>query len=147
MSTEDEARNLAPRRGAPAFWTYVAAITAAGGVLATLQLRALSMHDFRLMGATFLVVAALLVVGELRPLMTAGSPDANGVSTSTAFVFALLIHWGLGVALLMQTVATLLADALRGKAPWRTAFTVGQYGISFAAAGGVLMLFGDNPSP
>src|SRR5205085_9185965 len=49
MSTEDEARNLAPRRGAPAFWTYIAAITAAGVVLATLQLRGLSMHDFRLM--------------------------------------------------------------------------------------------------
>src|SRR5881409_3964418 len=134
MSTEDEARNLAPRRGAPAFWTYVAVITAAGGVLATLQLRGLTMHDFRLMGATFLVVAALLVLGELRPLVTAGSPDANGVSTSTAFVFALLIHWGLAVALLMQTIATILADVVRRKAPWRTAFNVGQFAVSYACA-------------
>src|SRR4051795_8261667 len=126
MSAEDEARNLAPHRGAPAFWTYVAAITAAGGVLATLQLRGLTMHDFRLMGATFLVVAALLILSELRPLMTAGSPDANGVSTSTAFVFALLIHWGLAVALLMQMIATILADLVRQKAAWRTAFNVGQ---------------------
>jgi len=147
MSTEDEARNLAPRRGAPAFWTYVAVITAAGGVLATLQLRGLTMHDFRLMGATFLVVAALLVLGELRPLVTAGSPDANGVSTSTAFVFALLIHWGLAVALLMQTVAAIIADTARHKAPWRTAFNVGQYALSFGAAGATLWVFGLHPTP
>src|SRR4051812_31585558 len=147
MSTEDEARNLAPRRGAPAFWTYVAAITAAGGVLATLQLRALSMHDFRLMGATFLVVAALLVLGELRPLVTAGSPDANGISTSTAFVFALLLHWGLPIALLMQAIATVLADAVRQKAAWRTAFNVGQQALSFGAAWAVLWVFHQNPSP
>ena len=147
MSTEDEARNLAPRRGAPAFWTYIAAITAVGGVLAALQLSGLSMHDFRLMGATFLVVAALVMLGELRPLVTAGSPDANGVSTSTAFVFALLIHWGLGVALLMQTVAAIIADSARQKAPWRTAFNVAQYALSFGAAGATLWLFGVHPTP
>jgi diguanylate cyclase (GGDEF)-like protein len=147
MSAEDDARNLAPRRGAPAFWTYIAAVTASGGLLATWQLRAMSMHDFRLMGATFLVVAALVVLGELRPLVTAGSPDANGVSTSTAFVFALLIHWGLGVAVLMQTVAAIIADTARQKAPWRTAFNVAQYALSFSAAGATLWVFGARPTP
>ena len=66
--------------------------------------------DFELMGGAFYVAAGLLVLLELRPLVTAGSPDANGVSTSTAFVFALLLHWGLGPALLMMTIATILAD-------------------------------------
>src|SRR4051812_5438063 len=147
MSTEDEARNLAPRRGAPAFWTYIAAVVATGGALLALQLLGMTMYEFQLMGASFVVVAGLLVLGELRPLVTAGSPDENGISTSTAFVFALLIHWGLGVALLMQTVATILADALRQKAPWRTAFNVGQYALSYGAAWGVLWVFGSQPSP
>ena len=147
MSTEDEARNLAPRRGAPAFWTYIAAITTAGGALTALQLSGLTMHDFRLMGAAFLVVAALVVLGELRPLVTAGSPDENGVSTSTAFVFALLIHWGFAVALLIQTVAAIIADTARQKAPWRTAFNVAQYALSFGAAWATLWLFGVRPSP
>jgi len=98
MSTEDEARNLAPRRGAPAFWTYIAAIVIAGGCLLALQLSGMTMHEFRVMGASFVVVAGLLVLGELRPLVTAGSPDENGVSTSTAFVYALL-HFSVWVVL------------------------------------------------
>jgi diguanylate cyclase (GGDEF)-like protein len=145
MPSEDEARNLAPRNGA--FWVYLSTVAAAGITLIATTLMHLTGHDFLVMGASFVVVAALLVLGELRPLMTAGSPDANGVSTSTAFVFALLIHWGLGVALLMQTVATILADAVRQKAPWRTAFNVGQYGVSFAGAWLALRLFGHNPTP
>jgi diguanylate cyclase (GGDEF)-like protein len=145
MPSEDEARNVAPRNGA--FWVYLSSVTAAGIALISVMLMRLTTHDFVLMGGSFVVVAGLLVISELRPLMTAGSPDQNGVSISTAFVFALLIHWGLGVALLMQTVATILADAVRQKAPWRTAFNVGQYALSFAAAWSVLAVFGHHPSP
>ncbi|MDQ1705115.1 MAG: hypothetical protein QOF18_1481 [Frankiaceae bacterium] len=145
MPSDDEARNLAPRNSA--FWVYLSLTAAAGLTLIVAALTRLSGHDFLLMGGSFVAVAVLLVLGELRPLMTAGSPDANGVSISTAFVFALLIHWGLGVALLMMTVATILADAVRQKAPWRTAFNVGQYALSFAAAWSVLLIFGHHPSP
>ena len=141
----DSARNNAPLRGA--FWVYLATVGAAGIALIVVQLMGLANHDFSVMGGTFLVAAALLIVTELRPLMTAGSPDANGVSTSTAFVFALLLHWGLAVALLMQTIATILADAVRQKAPWRTAFNIGQYALSFAAAASALWVFGRLPSP
>src|SRR4051812_7835484 len=142
MPSEDAARNLAPRNGA--FWVYLAAVGAAGIVLITVTLMGLTAHDFRLMGGSFIAVAALLVLCELRPLVTAGSPDANGVSVSTAFVFALLIHWGLGVALLMQTIATILADAVRQKVVWRTSFNVGQQALSFGAAAAVLWVFGQH---
>jgi hypothetical protein len=66
---------------------------------------------------------------------------------STAFVFALLIHWGLAVALLMQTIATILADTVRQKAAWRTAFNVGQQALSFGAAWAVLWVFHQDASP
>jgi diguanylate cyclase (GGDEF)-like protein len=147
MAVKDEARNLAPRRGAGAFWSYLGSVTAVGGALVGWELSGLTLHGFRLMGGGFIVLAILLVLGELRPLMTAGSPDSNGVSTSTAFVFALQIHWGLGVAVLMQTIAVLIADRTRRKVPWRTAFNVAQYGLSFAAAAVVLAGFGHDPTP
>ena len=34
----------------------------------------------------------------------------------------------------MQTVAAIIADTARQKAPWRTAFNVAQYAASFGAA-------------
>src|SRR3954468_12249916 len=145
MPSDDEARNLAPRNGG--FWAYLGLVTAIGLGLTGNALLHLSGADFDLMGAAFYVAAGLLVLLELRPLMTAGSPDANGVSTSTAFVFALLLHWGLGPALLMMTIATILADCVRRKAPWRTAVNVAQFAISYSVAWKTLTVFGLHPSP
>src|SRR3954463_3250807 len=145
MPSDDEARNLAPRNGA--FWVYLATVTAVGlGLMATTLLQ-LTGADFELMGAAFYVAAGLLVVLELRPLVTAGSPDANGVSTSTAFVFALLLHWGLAPAVLMMTIPTILAGGVRRKAPWGTAFHVGPVAGFFAASPVTLAVLGLHPSP
>ena len=145
MPSDDEARNLAPRNGG--FWAYVGLVTLIGLGLTGSALLGLSGRDFELMGSAFYVAAGLLVILELRPLVTAGSPDANGVSTSTAFVFALLLHWGLGPALLMMTIATILADVARRKAPWRTAFNVAQFAVSYACAWQALSTLGLHPSP
>jgi diguanylate cyclase (GGDEF)-like protein len=145
MPGDDEARNLAPRNGG--FWAYLGLAAAVGLALTANALLHLTGADFDSMGGAFYVAAGLLVLLELRPLVTAGSPDANGVSTSTAFVFALLLHWGLGPALLMMTIATILADCVRRKAPWRTAFNVGQFAISYACAWQALTVFGLHPSP
>src|SRR3954451_11307065 len=145
MPSDDEARNLAPRNRS--FWAYLGLVTALGLGLTGSVLLHLRATDFDLVGAAFYVAAGLLVLLELRPLVTAGSPDANGVSTSTAFVFALLLHWGLGAALLMMTIATILADVVRRKAPWRTAFNVGQFAISYSCAWVALAALGLHPSP
>src|SRR3954467_8841997 len=144
MPSDDEARNLAPRNAG--FWAYLGLVTAVGLGLTAFVLLHLTGTDFQLMGAAFYVAAGLLVVLELRPLVTAGSPDANGVSTSTSFVFALLLHWGLAPALLMMTIATILADVVRRKAPWRTAFNIAQFAISYACAWKALDILGLHPS-
>jgi diguanylate cyclase (GGDEF)-like protein len=145
MPSDDEARNLAPRDGG--FWAYLGLVTVIGLGLTGNALVGLSGRDFELMGAAFYVAAGLLVLLELRPLVTAGSPDANGVSTSTAFVFALLLHWGLGPSLLMISIATILADVVRRKAPWRTAFNVAQFAVSYACAWQALSMLGLHPTP
>ncbi|HVF05134.1 MAG TPA: EAL domain-containing protein [Frankiaceae bacterium] len=130
-----------------AFTLYIATVTAVGMVFTFDRLRHLDPGDLRSMGAAFFMAATLLVLGELRPLFTAGTKDQNGVATSTAFVFALLIHWGLGVAILMQAVATIVADRTHNKAFWRTGFNVAQYSLSYGAAAGVLALLGKGAAP
>ncbi len=130
-----------------AFTLYIATVTAIGGLFTFDRLRDLQPGDLRTMGPAFLMAAALLVAGELRPLFTPATRDQNGVATSTTFVFALLLHWGLGVAVLMQAVATVVADRTNNKAWWRTGFNVSQYSLSYGAAAGVLALMGRSPSP
>src|SRR5438045_1677272 len=67
MPSEDEARNVAPRNAQ--FWAYLALVTAAGVTLTVTSLLHLTGHDFLAMGGSFIVVASLLVLSELRPLM------------------------------------------------------------------------------
>ena len=147
MSSEEGERRTEPRRSASPFWGYVGFVVAGGLALLVSQLLGVSGHDFRQMGVTFGVCAVLVIVAELRPLVTSGSPDGNGVNTSMAFVFAMLVHWGLAPALLMQAVATVIADCARRKAPWRTAFNIAQNGVALAGGYTALVLFGHSPSP
>ena len=99
------------------------------------------------MQPAFWAVCALLVGVELRPLFTAGARDPNGHLLTSAFVFALLLRYGLDVAVLVQAVATTAIDLSRRKALWRTAFNVSQYALSWAAAAGAMALLGFRPSP
>jgi diguanylate cyclase (GGDEF)-like protein len=130
-----------------AFTLYVATVTAAGLIFTLDRVRHLQPADLRQMGPAFLMAAALLVAGELRPLFTPGGKDRNGVPTSTTFVFALLLHWGLGVAILMQAVATVVADRTNRKAWWRTGFNVAQYSLSYGAASLALAAMGRTATP
>jgi diguanylate cyclase (GGDEF)-like protein len=127
------------------FTLYIATVTAAGGLLTARTLHDLRVGTLRSMGPAFLMAAVLLVLGELRPLFT--GRDQNGIATSTTFVFALLLHWGLGVAILMQAVATIVADRVNGKAYWRTGFNIAQYTLSYGAAAAVLGWAGRTASP
>ena len=127
-----------------AFTLYIATITAAGLVYSLSELRHLQPADVSTMGAAFVMAAALLVIGELRPLFT--GKDQYGVATSTTFVFALLLHWGIAVAVLMQAVATVVADRTNRKAWWRTGFNVAQYSLSYGAAGLALRALGKGAS-
>ena len=97
------------------------------------------------MQPAFWSVCALLLLAELRPLLTAGARDPNGHLLTSAFVFALLLRYGLPAAVLVQAVATTAIDLSRRKAPWRIAFNVSQYAVSWWAAAGALGLLGLHP--
>ena len=127
------------------FRIYVTVVALGGAVVLGWAAAALEWSSVLGMEAAFWAVCALLVGAELRPLFTAGARDPNGHVLTTAFVFALLLRYGLPVAVLVQAIATTASDVPRGKAPWRVAFNVGQYAVSWSAAYAATGLLGARP--
>jgi diguanylate cyclase (GGDEF)-like protein len=125
------------------FRAYVAVVTVAGLSLVAYELVQVNLlGHLSGLGPACLVLCGLLLLGELRPLLTAGAPDPNGVTVSTAFVFAILLRYDLPLALVLQTLAVVLSDATKRKALWRTAFNASQYALSWTAAWAAMRLFG-----
>src|ERR1700722_166047 len=120
MTPHDDARNVAPPVAEHAFWAYVSVVTVVGFALLAWQLTLIHTTSLRTMGTAFVVIAIMVIVGGMRPLVIAGSGDVTGVTTSTAFTFALLLHTGLPVALLLQACATVAAAISPRRAAWRT---------------------------
>lgn len=106
------------------FRAYVCGVVLTGATVLALAVRSLDSASFLDLKPAFWALCALLLLAEVRPLFTAGARDANGLLLSTTFVFALLLRFGLPIAVLVQAVATTIADVVRRKAPWRTAFNV-----------------------
>ena len=124
------------------FQAYVAVVALAGIALLLHSISALAVADVLGLEPAFWVVFSLLLLAELRPLFTAGARDANGLVLSTCLVFAVQLRYGLPVALLVQALATAISDASRGKAPWRTAFNIGQYTLCWSVAALVMAAVG-----
>jgi diguanylate cyclase (GGDEF)-like protein len=147
MLEDPTARNRGPRRGANVFFSYVSLVIVGGWCLIGWSLTQLRFSDFSAMGTGFALMATFVLLAELRPLLVAGSPDSNGVTITTCFVFAILFHWGLPVAIVLQTVATLVGDRAQRRVWWRMAFNTAQYAVSWAAGGVVLTLAGAHGTP
>ncbi len=90
----------------------------------------------------FWAIAALVLLGELTPVVTAGRFDPQGTVTSTAFVLAMLYLWGFWPAVLLQAGACVVSEAVKHKESWKLFFNVGQYSLSLFAAWGVMWIFG-----
>jgi diguanylate cyclase (GGDEF)-like protein len=98
------------------------------------------------MGEPLLMIAAVVIVSELRPIVMTRLVG-NPVSISLAFVFAAMYLWGLYPAALLYAGSVLLSELLQRKPAWKFLFNVGQYTCSLAAAWLVLFLAGVTPSP
>ncbi len=97
-------------------------------------------------GAPLALIAGLVLLAELRPVVTAGSYDPQGVTVSTAFVFAILFYWGPWPALLVHGAGVLLGEIAKRKQLWRIVFNTGQYLVCLCLAAGVLWLANLRPS-
>ncbi len=94
------------------------------------------------MPLAFWIIAALALVGELRPVRTSGFFDPQGTVTSTGYVFAILYVWGLWPAVVLHAAATTLSELQKHKPPWKLFFNVGQYALSIGSAALVLHAVG-----
>ena len=148
MKDPNNTRNTMPRRGSP-LWTYVVVVVLAGFTACAVALAGLTGADVdALVGnPLFWILGGFIVFGELRPIITPGSTENNGATTSTTFSFAALLYAGLPVAALLQAVAAATCGVLRGRSPHRIAFNVAQYTLSLGAAQLVLRLFGVHATP
>ena len=135
-----------PSRGWAAWWAYLMLIFAASGALIGTSAGLLTHEQLHGSLSAFVLLAVLLVLGELRPVVASGDYDADGVSVSTAFVFAMLLIWGLAPAILFQFLAILMREFLMRKVWWRILFNAGQYSICLATASEVLGLFNVRPT-
>jgi len=92
------------------------------------------------------MVAALVILGELRPVVASDSYAQDGVPISTAFVFATMYIWGFAPAVILQAVAVLLSEMMQRKDVWKLVFNVGQYVMSVSAAWLVMWVGGLHPT-
>ena len=85
--------------------------------------------------------AALLLVGELRPLLLARSDGGtDGITVSTTFAMALVLVGPLSLAIFVQALAVAVDDLWNRRAPLKVAFNGGQYVLTLAVAREVFCL-------
>src|SRR5258708_24860840 len=94
----------------------------------------------------FGVIAALVVVGDMRPIVTPGRSGAESPVASLTFSFAALLYWGFPVAVLLKATSSLAVGLAQRKALHRSSFNAAQTTLSMGAAGLALALTGIHPA-
>ncbi|MGW2158323.1 putative bifunctional diguanylate cyclase/phosphodiesterase [Nonomuraea sp. NPDC001699] len=148
MTDPTDTRDTGPRVGTP-LWAFLAGITVIGFtalVVALLRLDPVALAELA-RTPLFWVLAVLVVLGELRPVMVSSATAVGGTYPSTMFTFAVLLHFGLSTAVLMQAVAIAMNGVVTRKAWHRVMFNVAQSTLALTAAAVVLGLFGVVPGP
>jgi diguanylate cyclase (GGDEF)-like protein len=133
-------RNVGRRRSPLA--AYVALVNVVGvAILATFAARELH-HPTHLAVGPLLVLGAIALVGELRPITVPGTDGEQTITTSSTFVFAALVGFGIVPALVAQVAASVVGDVIERKPPWKAGFNVGQYTASLVAADAAIRVTG-----
>ncbi len=85
--------------------------------------------------AVFLAVAA--ITGEVKPIVVSTRAQERTLSTSAPFVLALVAVAGVGVAVLVQAIASLADDIHQRREFRKSLFNTSQYALSVLSAGAV----------
>jgi diguanylate cyclase (GGDEF)-like protein len=94
--------------------------------------------------ASFWVFAALAVLGQMLTIKVRGYDE---ITSSTAFVFALLLLFGTMAAVLAQTASSLLTSMRDRRSVLQASFALAQQTISVVVAGLLLSGLTDLPRP
>ncbi len=113
---------------------FVGVIAAVGFALGTFVVMSGVHAEFDAATPAVWLLAGLVILGELYPIRVPLRDDAEEVTTSPAFMFALLLLSGPALAIIAQTVAALLSDIHSRKAWWKASFNIGQYALAIAGS-------------
>jgi diguanylate cyclase (GGDEF)-like protein len=130
------------RVGSP-LWTYRTGIIALGGLVFLYSVFMLTQVGQLIEHPVFWAVAAMVVLGDLWPIMSPGRDIREAPRASVTFSLAALIVWGLPFAVLMRTAALLLGELGRRRSVPRAAFNAASSNLALAAAGAILLAFGE----
>src|SRR3954453_18516191 len=131
-----------PRR----FAVYAAAVVAAG-TAALIAFGSLAGAGGGCFGsATFWLLAAFVLVGELLPVPVPRRHGLDRVTISTAFTFAILLMFGVVPAMVVYAAASMIADGVQRTARAKVVFNGAQYVLTIGAVGLALAAIGD-PAP
>ena len=146
MRDPNDTRDIGPRVGSP-LWIHMTSVTVAGFLVFAWAMTRLSGLPQLVRHPLFWVIAALIVVGELRPIVAPGRTGAESPVASLTFSFAALLYWGFPVAVLLRVTSCLAVGLAQRKALHRCGFNAAQTTLSMAAAGLALALTGLHPAP
>jgi hypothetical protein len=121
------------------FTLYLRLVTAAGAAV-LVGLAVAGASDIGPLDAEFWVLAALVLVGELFPIQVHGQVGEE--TFSTPFAFALLLVYGVPEVVVVQVLASLVADLIRRRPIDRILFNAAQLALSWVAAGAVFEALG-----
>jgi diguanylate cyclase (GGDEF)-like protein len=145
MRDPTDTRDIPPRVGSP-LWIHVTAVIVVGiGAFAFAESHLNHLVLFH--QVLFWVLAAMLLLGEIWPIGNPSRSDLKAPSASVTFSFAILLAWGLPVAVLLRVVSTVLASFGRGRSPYRTAYHAAIAALSLTAAWAVLHGLGVHMTP
>jgi len=152
MKDPNDTRDIGPRVGSP-LWIHVKVFTVLGAVAFGLTMYHLAEPSGRsglrlLVGhPLFWVLAAMVVLGDIWPIVTPGRSSVEAPVASVTFSLAALFAWGLPVALLLRAASNFGVCLAERKAVHRAAFNGASATLSIVAAWAVLYGLGFEPAP
>jgi diguanylate cyclase (GGDEF)-like protein len=115
--------------------TYVGAVVLVAVLLLAFLVRGSIQDGLQKISLAVVVLAAVLVIGELRPIrISHGDGSVDQVTISSSFSLALVLQGPLLFAVGAQAIATLLDDVRQRKDARRIVFNQAQYLITLVAS-------------
>jgi diguanylate cyclase (GGDEF)-like protein len=146
MKDPNDTRDIGPRVGSP-LWIHITVCTAAGAVAFGLAMWKLAGLRPLVESPLFWVLAAMIVLGDIWPIVTPGRSAVEAPVASVAFSLGALFVWGLPVALLLRATSAFGVCLAERKAVHRAAFNAASATLSLVAAWAVMYGLGMRPSP
>src|SRR4051794_8425374 len=124
------------------FGIYAAAVVAAG-TAALIAFGSLAGVGGDCLGsATFWLLAAFVLVGELLPVPVPRRHGLDRVTISTAFTFAILLMFGVVPAMVVYAAASMIADGVQRTSSVKVIFNAAQFVLTVGAVGAALAAVG-----